>query len=85
MAMSNPNSLELKHFIDVPLMSFGTYEGRDGFSDPALDITEVTKSFDLKSFEALEDDIEHYYEGSRKIQSIEGDVKIGYLGKFLPK
>ena len=55
--MSNPNSLELKHFIDVPLMSFGTYEGRDGFSDPALDMTKVTKDFNLKSFEALEAEI----------------------------
>ena len=55
--MSNPNSLELKHFIDVPLMSFGTYEGRDGFREPALDMTEVTRGFNLKSFEDLEDEI----------------------------
>jgi len=57
MAMSNPNSLELKHFIDVPLMSFCTYEGRDGFRDPALNMTEVTRGFNLKSFEDLEDEI----------------------------
>ena len=70
MAMSNPNSLQIKYLVDQPLMSFGTYEGREDFEDPALNMTSIQKDFDQKLFKDLEDDIGHYYEECRKINSI---------------
>ena len=84
MAMSNYNSLEMKHFVDVPLMSFGTYEGRGEFNDPALSMKDIPKNFDKTRFEQLKDYIQLNYTIGRKIGLIEGDVQIGYLGRFIP-
>ena len=41
MALSNPNPLEMKHLVNLPLMSFGTYEGRGDFRDPATKMIDI--------------------------------------------
>ena len=47
MALSNPNPLEMKHLVNLPLMSFGTYEGRGDFRDPATKMIDIPAKLDV--------------------------------------
>ena len=47
MALSNPNSLEMKHLVNLPLMSFGTYEGRGDFIDSATKMIDIPAKLDV--------------------------------------
>jgi hypothetical protein len=53
MALSNPNSLEMKHLVNLPLMSFGTYEGRGDFRDPATKMIDIPAKLDERPFKDL--------------------------------
>ena len=53
MALSNPNSLEMKHLLNLPFMSFGTYEGRGDFRDPATQMTDIPAKLDERPIKDL--------------------------------
>ncbi len=82
MALSNPNSLEMKHLVNLPLMSFGTYEGRGDFRDPATKMIDIPAKLDEGPIKDLQDEIDKNYRHRRVIDLIEGDVVIDLLGTF---
>ena len=82
MALSNPNPLEMKHLVNLPLMSFGTYEGRGDFRDPATKMIDIPAKLDVGPIKDVQDEIDKNYCHLRVINSIEEDVVIDLLGTF---
>ena len=72
----------MKHLVNLPLMLFGTYEGRGDFRDPATKMKDIPTKLDVGPIKVVQDEIYKNYFHRRVINSIEGDVVIDLLGTF---